>query len=463
MAYPLWYLIRDQASSLHHKSSRPCRAQDAMLNLVFSVTSCFYCLASLAAGHISYRYGTRVTRLVATTVFFLGSMAIAFTSKDTPWLIFIGTCLVSGGGITYFMTNVQISLLFPKAGSLVIGLLVGGFEASTVTAQAVKISLLFPKAGSLVIGLLVGGFEASTVTAQAVKLGYVHGISLRTSFIILGLAQLLTLVSTFLFLPKDFIKKEPDPAFLGTGSLQESIEKSKELRKPEKLPPLKSLVLSPTYLLHLYWTAVLQFRFMCVLGSLNVTLERLLPSKQEVSKYTDITAYILLFGIFIAPVVGAFNDSQTKRFRVLPLVLGTTMGVAMSAALLVERAVIVCLAFIILIIMRAFIYTVLSGLLLAVYPNEYYGSMLSIILMACGALNLLQNPLFAWASSASFDQVNTLLLIMTASTFIHPLYQWWALRQEKLLPSSLFTDDEQDNLCDGSETNEYDALSTLSD
>ena len=59
---------------------------------------------------------------------------------DTPWLIFIGTCLVSGGGITYFMTNVQISLLFPKAGSLVIGLLVGGFEASTVTAQAVKVS-----------------------------------------------------------------------------------------------------------------------------------------------------------------------------------------------------------------------------------------------------------------------------------------------------------------------------------
>ncbi|RUS72511.1 hypothetical protein EGW08_019739 [Elysia chlorotica] len=338
----------DQATSPTLQSSGLCDAQDAMLNLVFSVASSFYCLAAFVAGQINYRYGTRFTRLAATTSFSLGSMAIVFTSKEIPWLIFPGTCLISAGGITYFMTNVQISLLFPKA-------------------------------GSLVVGLFIGGFEASAGTAQAIKIGYEHGISLQASFLILCLCQLLTLVSTFIFLPRDFIKKQPDSALLGKLSIKAS--KSKVSKKVEKLPPLKSLVVSPTYLLHLYWSAVLQFRFMFVLSSLNVTLEKMLPSKQQGEGhralklscfisllFSDHPSNIILF-FFHTAYCNKRNLSPLRRKlmpTVLPLALGTSLGVMMSAAALVERAAIVCLVFLILVIMRAFIYTLLSGLLLAV-------------------------------------------------------------------------------------------------
>ncbi|GFR84268.1 solute carrier family 43 member 3 [Elysia marginata] len=268
------------------------------------------------------------------------------------------------------------------------------------------------------IGLLVGGFDLSAGTAQAIKVGFENGISRRTSFVLLGLCQLLTLVSTYFFLPKHFIKKPLDADTIGTGSLQECIERSRELKKPEKLPPLRSLILSPTYLLHLYWTAVLQLRYMFIMSSLNVTLQNLLPSKQEVSQYTNITAYILLFGAVTSPMAGAIIDSNEKRFRgslsplrrklmptVLPLAFGTTFGIALSAVILAETAAMVCLVFIMMVIMRSFIYTLLSGLLLAVYPNEYYGFMLGIILMVCGAVNLLQSALFAWASAVGFEQV----------------------------------------------------------
>ncbi|GFS19643.1 large neutral amino acids transporter small subunit 4 [Elysia marginata] len=63
--------VNNTQSDNHHTrmlqlGGRPCHAQDAMLNLVFSVTSSFYCLATFAAGQINYKFGTRVTRLLAT-------------------------------------------------------------------------------------------------------------------------------------------------------------------------------------------------------------------------------------------------------------------------------------------------------------------------------------------------------------------------------------------------------------
>ena len=71
---------------------------------------------------------------------------------ELPWLIFPGLSLIGGAGITYLMTNMQISLLFPSMGSIVVGLFCGGFDASTGTQLLVKVSLLN-------CGLVEAGFQ----------------------------------------------------------------------------------------------------------------------------------------------------------------------------------------------------------------------------------------------------------------------------------------------------------------
>ncbi|KAH9502325.1 hypothetical protein Btru_073460 [Bulinus truncatus] len=49
-----------------------------------------------------------------SSLFVIGSLLIAFTSNDVPWLIFPGLSLIGAGGITFLMTNMQISVYFPK-------------------------------------------------------------------------------------------------------------------------------------------------------------------------------------------------------------------------------------------------------------------------------------------------------------------------------------------------------------
>ena len=60
----------------------------------------------------------------------------------------------------------------------------------------------------------------------AFQIGYENGVSRSTSYIIMAVSHLLTLVSTFFFLPKDFIKKPEvkqtsgDVAFDGDAAVE---------------------------------------------------------------------------------------------------------------------------------------------------------------------------------------------------------------------------------------------------
>ena len=55
------------------------------------------------------------------------------------------------------------------------------------------------------------GIECFRTLILNPQISYENGIGRQTSYIILTVVHLLTLVSTFLFLPKDFIKKPDTP------------------------------------------------------------------------------------------------------------------------------------------------------------------------------------------------------------------------------------------------------------
>ena len=75
-------------------------------------------------------------------VFNLIILQHSFQNSEVPWLIFPGLSLIGGAGITFLMTNMQISVLFPTMGSVVVGIFCGGFDASTGTQLLVKVRLL---------------------------------------------------------------------------------------------------------------------------------------------------------------------------------------------------------------------------------------------------------------------------------------------------------------------------------
>ncbi|GFO23681.1 solute carrier family 43 member 3 [Plakobranchus ocellatus] len=409
------------ATGKNEKNEDTCDARDARLNLVFTIGSAMFCIGCFIMGQVNYKYGTRITRIIAAIVFIIGALLIAFTSKGVPWLIFPGLSLIGGAGITFLMTNMQISLLFPKL-------------------------------GSVVVGIFCGAFDASTGTQLLVKLGYEGGVSRQTSYLILAVFHLLTLISTFFFLPKDFIKK----SFIHNPSAVED-EKDGEVavkmtsngknqepdpEEEEVNPSLMSQMFSLTYILHVYWLSVLQLRFYFLLGSLNKMLENLLDSKDEVSRYTNETTYILICGLFTSPLAGAFYALQNRFFvnslsplrrnlmpTVLPLALTTILGILMSAIILIEEATIIYAVFVCLLFFRSFLYTMGAGLLSAIYPSEYFGIMYGIMFIVSGIVSMFQYGLFAWAEAAGFFQVNVFLLVLMFTTFCHPLYQWWASRK----------------------------------
>ncbi|GFR84277.1 solute carrier family 43 member 3 [Elysia marginata] len=319
--------------SVEEKDS--CDARDARLNLVFTIGSAMFCVGCFVMGQINYKFGTRVTRVIASILFIIGAFMIAFTSV---------------------------------------------------------------------------------------------GVSRQTSYIVLAVTHLLTFISTFFFLPKHFIEKPGErPVENALDENQREVEirlanngKPSEFEPEEDVKPtLISQMSTPTYILHVYWLSVLQLRFYFLLGSLNTMLEKLLDSKDEVSRFTNETSYILMCGLFTSPLAGAFYAMQNRFFArslsplrrnlmptVVPLGLTTVLGILMSAIILIEKASVIYAVFVCLLFFRSFLYTMGAGLLNAIFPNEYFGIMYGIMFIVSGAVSMLQYGLFAWAEAFGFFQVS---------------------------------------------------------
>lgn len=407
------------ASDENKKVEIPCLERDDRLSLVFTIGSSMFCVGCFLMGQVNYKFGTRISRIVATVLFSVGSLMIAFTTNDVPWPIFPGLILLGTGGITYLMTNMQISALFPRF-------------------------------GSFIVGLLCGGFDSSSGIQLMVKFGYENGITRQTSYIILACTNFLTLISTFLFLPKDFIQKpavknrrEADIAGDQDAAVELKAGHSEELTKqPEDKRTLLQCVLSSIYLLHVFWICVLQLRFYFLLGSLNKTLEILLQSKEEVSSYTNVSTIVLMLGIVTSPFAGFVCDFQKQFFinsqsplrkvlmpTVIPLALTTTLCIILSSLILIEEPTLMYAVFVFLLFFRSFMYTIGAGYISALFPSAYFAILYGILILAGGVVSMFQYVFFNWADSQGFFQVNLFLLFLMFTTYVHPIYQWWSCRQ----------------------------------
>ncbi|XP_048248236.1 equilibrative nucleobase transporter 1-like [Haliotis rufescens] len=412
-----------------------CEAQDSMLNLVFTVASTLFCAGCAAMGHINFKFGTRVTRVLSMLTFVAGTLMIAFVSQDIPWLIFPGLTLVGVGGIPLLVTNTQIANLFSRG-------------------------------SSTIIGLLCGAFDISAAVQLVIKIAFERGFSLRNSYLIVTGLHSMVIVSTFFFLPRGFITKpeERPPQEQVTYTVEDGeapsvvlLEKAEEagvvivdgkqplkeeskapLTSPPKLPTLFSCILSSSFILHVLWLSILQLRFYYFLSSLNPILNDVLHGDMaQVSYYTNVSMYMMLAGIVTSPFAGVvydwqkgfFNNSRSKLRRdlmpsVMPLMTGTVLGLLVTVFCMIPAKQVLYLTFITVVFFRSFLYCMGAAFMGAVFPSEYFGLLYGLMIIAGGIFSFIQYGLFKWAEQSGYFQVNIFFLVLVSVSFIHPVFQW---------------------------------------
>ncbi|XP_067672137.1 equilibrative nucleobase transporter 1-like [Haliotis asinina] len=437
---PIYIMLpTDERNQSSNTAAPGCEAQDSMLNLVFTVASTLFCAGCAAMGHINFKFGTRVTRVLSMIIFVTGTLMIAFVSQDVPWLIFPGLTLVGIGGIPLLVTNTQIANLFSRG-------------------------------SSTIIGLLCGAFDISAAVQLVIKIAFEKGFSLRHSYLVLTGLHSMVIVSTFFFLPKGFISKPEDNppqeqvtyrvedgeapsvvlldkeeeagVVIADGKKQPLKEESKTPLtpppSPSKLPSLFSCILSSSFLPHVIWLSILQLRFYYFLSSLNPILNNVLDGDQaQVSFYTNMSMYMMLAGIVTSPFAGIvydwqkgiFNNSRSKLRRdlmpsVMPLMTGTILGLLVTVFCMIPAKEVLYLTFITVVFCRSFLYCMGASFIGAVFPSEYFGLLYGLMIISAGIFSFIQYGLFKWAEQAGYFQVNIFFLVLVSLSFIHPVFQW---------------------------------------
>ncbi|ESO88988.1 hypothetical protein LOTGIDRAFT_154058 [Lottia gigantea] len=422
-----------------------CSAQDSRLSLVFAIDSALYGVGCAVIGQINYRYGTRVTRIISSLIFITGTLLMTFESPSIPWLVFPGLACIGIGGIPLFITNAQIGNLFETG-------------------------------GSTFVAMLSGAVSMSAIIELIAKVAYEHGFSTQKFYLLLTGLYSMTFVSTFIFLPKDFITKTPSTLFdkhqkkqkdepvciisyvINKDDLDDKnkakdfhledmnrnkLEIEYDTEKPF-LPLLKHCILSHEYLLQVYWFSILQLIYLYFLSSLNPWLNQIFHGDEvQVSYFTNLLLYLMMGNFILSPIVGAlydwfqryYKDSSSKKRRemmpaVIPLMCGSALGLILTILMSLPASTATLYPiFTIVVTFRSFVYSSPASVFSAVFPAQYFGSLFGIMIVSAGLIGLLQFALFTWAESTSFIRVWHCLVFLVCTTLIHPLIQWRGCRR----------------------------------
>ncbi|WAQ97524.1 S43A3-like protein [Mya arenaria] len=430
------YIVNSTDATLSPGSGAPaggkdviCKPQDSNYALCFTIGSALFCLGCAVLGHVNYKYGTRVTRILSFLTFVAGTLMMAFISKEHPWLMFPGLSLMGIGGLPILVTNTQVSNLFSTGSSTFVGLLCGGFDMSS---------------------------------AVMLMLAYEGGFSRQYMFLLICGAHLLVLVSTFFFLPREFIPRPKVKVIEREVAENEEvgiklIDKSAnvEVNPPRATrPSLRSCMLKPMFVSHVLWLSILQVRFYYFVGSINQYLNRLFDEdKDEVSKFTNMCFTIMMGGLITSPMAGIVydlvkklcKDGKSQPYRevlpaALPLAVGSLLAVLLSVLVLIPSTGLLYLIFVVMTLFRSFLYSMAAAFLSAVFPSEYFGMLYGVMIVCGGVVGFLQFAFFKWSEMYAEGPLhaNIFQLVLVTISFIHPLFLWITCsREEKKFKTDL--------------------------
>ncbi|KAL4232430.1 hypothetical protein ACF0H5_007123 [Mactra antiquata] len=395
-----------------------CKQQDSNMALCFTIASSSAYVGCAVFGYVNYKFGTRVTRIISVAIFIIGSMTIAFTSKENPWLMYPGLACLSIAGLQILVTNAQVSNLF--------------FVRS-----------------STIVGLLSGAFDTSSVVMLIVKLVYQNGFSRQNIFIIIAILHVLVLVSTFGFLPKDYILRPGDNRDIQCEAHDEeevchaydkNNEDTGEEQAASDVPSLRSCLLDPKFITHVIWICLLSLRFHYFIGTLDQYLTRILPHQDQVSYFLDVCMYTMMGGMLSSFLSGFVydwqkamcKDAESRTYRdvmpaVLPLVITSTLSLLLSILVLIPVTELLYVSFIVMTVYRSFLFSLAAAFLSAIFPSQYFGMLYGAFEVCFGIFGSLQFAFYTWTEAyiEAQQHANVVLLCLVLLSYIHPLYLWF--------------------------------------
>lgn len=110
-----------------------CAEQKRLLEELFLVASCLTNASAIIIGYILDNYGPRVTILIGSVLFFCGNAGFSLAANGAhEWLYLPAYGLLGVGGPFIFMSTLHLSEAFPSHSGLIISLLTGAFDSSSI-------------------------------------------------------------------------------------------------------------------------------------------------------------------------------------------------------------------------------------------------------------------------------------------------------------------------------------------
>ncbi|XP_061167342.1 equilibrative nucleobase transporter 1-like [Saccostrea echinata] len=399
--------------------TKSCHAQEEKLNLWFSIAvGSMYCGLAIV-GQLSMRLGTRITRIICTSVYIIGFLCTAFASKEMPWLLLPGLSCIAIGGLSVFCTTLQVANLY-------------------TTIQ------------TTIVALFSGLFDASTIIQHFIKVAFENGIPRRHSYLFLcGMGIVIFNVQTFVFLPKDHIKRSSCIQQKKTKRINSDTETNDTLLETEENnnrencvaeeDNVKTHILSFAYLSHTVWMSINVLLFVTFVGLLNTWLSNMTKNSSTVSYYLDAFAYTTISTCITAIVAGFVYDWQRKRFKgspvpgryffpiCLPMAITWLFGtLCYLLPLVFESFSVVLPVFIMFTFYRSFLFSIGIAFLGEAFPLKYFGVLYGTAMFSVGSTSLLQYAFFEWSSAYKngFTHVNVCLLLLAVSMCYQPILLW---------------------------------------
>ncbi|XP_059199526.1 equilibrative nucleobase transporter 1-like isoform X2 [Centropristis striata] len=385
----------------NNSTSTDCSGQDEQFSLVFTIASFLNNFLNIVNGYLFDRFGTMVTRLLGISLYTTGTLLVAFSSAAFSELLFPALACIAVGGILLLLTNMQVGNLFAA-------------HRSTI------------------ITLYNGAFDSSAAVFLVIKVLHEHGVSLRSSLLVLSLCSIIHLLRTFLLMPRTHIPYPLPQCYTyglncgeantynveqfermregasqesgGKNNMQPAVEDGTEPQDSEKVASFRSCVLSWFFLWHMLWLSIMQLRHYLFIGTLNPMLNRLAnhdANLGETAQQADL------------------NSSS------LSLLLTSLQCLLFSLCASVPLLPLQYLTFILQVLNRSFLYGGNAAFISIAFPACHFGKLYGLVMSLSAIISLLQYPCFALVKGPLGGDpfyVDVGLTVLSLLAFIHPVY-----------------------------------------
>ncbi|CAH1801296.1 unnamed protein product [Owenia fusiformis] len=424
-----------------------CAAQDEQFNLIFAIAVAIKGVLLVLTGSMYDKLGTLTTRLLGSVIFLSGSLMIAFSKPAIPYVLYPAVLCVMYGGFFILMTNMQLGNLLKRG-------------------------------RNTLICIMNGAFDSSAFVLLLIKVAYEAGISLKASFLTISAIYSICILSTFLWLPRQFIldplpddfhlticssckrnhgdyaievKSDLEISNINETQTQDPNEESGETvestddnapNTPGDSPqPFSVVIQSPMYWTSVLWFSSTHLRLMFFLGNFNSWITNLTKNNaQNVSMYTTVFSFMLFAAVIMGPLSGPMLDRRTtapigslafkleKIRHFIPMFyLNTGLGVLLSACAAIPVLELQYFTFVVFVLHRTFNYGPASAFLAQAFPSQHFGKLYGIMFTTGAIVSLLQYPLFIWIKGPLRNDsmwVHIILICLAAMSIVHPINVW---------------------------------------